>query len=72
LVPIFFSAAGRQKVMPASLAIASVTTIGYAGVLIGPAIIGFAADILNLTMAFWFLAIFISFVPITACLVAKK
>ena len=72
LVPIFFSAAGRQKVMPASLAIASVTTTGYAGVLVGPAMIGFAADITSLSIAFWLLALLIAFVPLTAYLVAKK
>ena len=72
LVPIFFSAAGRQKVMPASLAIASVTTTGYAGVLIGPAMIGFTADITSLSIAFWLLALLIGFVPLTAYLVAKK
>ena len=72
LVPIFFSAAGRQKVMPASLAIVSVTTTGYAGVLIGPAMIGFTADITSLSIAFWLLALLIGFVPLTAYLVAKK
>ncbi len=71
LVPIFFSAAGRQEVMPASLAIASVTTTAYAGVLIGPAMIGFAADLTSLPIAFWLLALLIAFVPFTAYLVAK-
>ena len=72
LVPIFFSAAGRQTVMPASLAIASVTTTGYAGVLIGPAMMGFTADILSLSVAFWLLALIVVFIPLTAGLVAKK
>ena len=71
LVPIFFSAAGRQALMPASLAIASVTTIAYAGVLVGPAMIGFAADLMSLPMAFWLLALLIACVPFTAFLVTK-
>lgn len=71
LVPIFFSVAGRQEVMPASLAIASVTTTAYAGVLVGPAMIGFAADLTSLPVAFWLLALLIAFVPFTAYLVAK-
>jgi hypothetical protein len=71
LVPIFFSAAGRQTVMPASLAIASVTTTAYAGVLIGPAMIGFAADLTSLPVAFWLLAVLITLIPFTAYLVAK-
>ncbi len=43
VVPILFSAAGNQRVMPANLAIASVTTVGYAGILAGPAVIGLIA-----------------------------
>ena len=72
LVPIFFSAAGRQKVMPASLAIASVTTTGYAGVLVGPAIIGFVADSTSLSIAFGWLALLVAVVPFTAYLVARS
>ena len=71
LVPIFFSVAGRQTVMPASLAIASVTTIAYSGVLVGPAMIGFAADLMSLPMAFWLLTLLIACVPFTAFVVTK-
>tara|TARA_B110000114_G_scaffold155003_1_gene168114 strand:+ start:235 stop:1368 length:1134 start_codon:yes stop_codon:yes gene_type:complete len=71
LVPIFFSAAGRQKIMPPGLAIAAVTTAGYAGVLVGPAMIGFAADIMGLSIAFWWLALLIALVPLSAYLVVK-
>lgn len=52
VVPILFSAAGNQHDMPANLAIASVTTVGYAGILAGPALIGFIAQFSNLTVAF--------------------
>ena len=51
VVPILFSAAGNQRVMPANLAIASVTTVGYAGILAGPAVIGLIAQISSLTFA---------------------
>jgi len=71
LVPIFFSVAGRQTVMPTSLAIASVTTIAYSGVLVGPAMIGFAADLTSLPMAFWLLTLLIACVPFTAFVVTK-
>lgn len=71
LVPIVFSAAGRQKVMPAGLAVASVTTTGYAGVLLGPAMIGFAADAVGLTGAFWLLAALLVAVPLSARQVAR-
>ncbi|MDB3875785.1 MFS transporter [Amylibacter sp.] len=52
LVPIFFSAAGRQTVMPPAIAIASVTTTGYAGILLGPVIIGYFAEITSLSIGF--------------------
>ena len=52
LVPIFFSAAGRQTVMPPAIAIASVTTTGYAGILFGPVIIGYFAEITSLSIGF--------------------
>jgi MFS family permease len=71
LVPIIFSAAGRQKIMPSSLAVASVTTTGYAGILLGPALIGFAANISSLSMAFWLLAILMAVIPLTAKIVAR-
>lgn len=51
VVPILFSAAGNQHVMPANLAIASVTTVGYAGILAGPAAIGLIAQVSSLTFA---------------------
>ena len=51
VVPILFSAAGNQRIMPANLAIASVTTVGYAGILAGPALIGIIAQVSSLTFA---------------------
>ncbi len=40
VVPVLFTAAGRQTAMPESLAVPAMTTIGYAGLLAGPAGIG--------------------------------
>ncbi|WP_342078547.1 MFS transporter [Yoonia sp. SS1-5] len=71
LVPIVFSAAGRQKIMPAGLAVASVTTTGYAGILMGPAIIGFVAQGASLPTAFWLLAALMAAIPLTARYVAR-
>ena len=48
VVPVMFSAAGRQTVMPANLAVPAMTTIGYAGSLIGPAIIGLLSGLFGL------------------------
>lgn len=52
IVPALFSMAGNQKVMPESLAIPAITTLGYAGVLAGPALIGFVAQASSLVFAF--------------------
>jgi MFS family permease len=52
IVPILFTAAGRQNDMPASMAISAITTLGYAGLLAGPALIGFVAHASSLHLAF--------------------
>lgn len=57
IVPVLFTAAGRQTVMPASVAVPAVTTLGYAGVLAGPALIGFVAQGTSLPTAFLTVAV---------------
>jgi predicted MFS family arabinose efflux permease len=52
IVPVMFTLAGRQTRMPESIAIPAVTTMGYAGVLLGPAAIGFVAQHWSLPGAF--------------------
>ncbi len=66
LVPVVFSLAGRQSVMPPALAIAAVTTSGYAGILLGPALIGFVSHATDLTTAFWLLVVLTAVVPLCA------
>ncbi len=56
IVPVFFSEGGRLKGVPASVAIPAITTMGYAGQLAGPAIIGFIAHYFNLPLALGFSA----------------
>ena len=51
IVPVMFTLAGGQTRMPEHLAIPAVTTMGYAGVLAGPALIGFVAQGASLTAA---------------------
>ena len=63
-VPILFSAAGRQQAMPPTLAVAAMVTIGYAGVLAGPAIVGFVAQATSLPFAFVSLAVAMLIVPV--------
>lgn len=57
IVPVLFTAAGRQTAMPASVAVPAVTTFGYAGVLAGPALIGFVAQGTSLSTAFLTVAV---------------
>ncbi len=52
IVPVLFSAVGRQHATPANLAVAAVTTLGYSGILAGPAAIGFIAHAAGLPAAF--------------------
>ncbi|MCJ2080918.1 MFS transporter [Methylobacterium sp. J-090] len=57
IVPVLFTMAARQGAMPERLAIPAVTTLGYAGVLTGPAAIGFLAHATGLTTAFLVIAL---------------
>ena len=52
IVPVLFSAAGHVPGVPPGIALATVTTIAYAGLLVGPALIGFVADATSLPIAF--------------------
>ena len=51
VVPVLFSAAGRVSGVPASVSLAAVTTIGYMGLLAGPALIGLVAQFSGLPAA---------------------
>lgn len=54
IVPVFFSEGGRLKGIPASVAIPVISTMGYAGQLAGPALLGFIAYHFSLTIALAF------------------
>ncbi|MEY9222956.1 putative MFS family arabinose efflux permease [Bradyrhizobium ottawaense] len=71
LVPVLFRRAARQTVMPTGLAVAAITTAGYAGILIGPAGVGFVARFGGLPMAFWLLAALMGLVTLSAHIVTK-
>lgn len=51
IAPIMFSTAGRHPAVDPGVAIASMTTLGYGGLLLGPAGIGFLADSIGLPAA---------------------
>jgi predicted MFS family arabinose efflux permease len=63
IVPILFRRAGTQHTMPKGLAVAALTTAGYGGMLMGPAVIGFLSKGIGLHSAFWFLATLLVCVP---------
>jgi MFS family permease len=52
IVPALFTAVGRQRTMPQAVAVPAITTLGYAGILAGPAGIGFIARHSTLSTAF--------------------
>jgi fucose permease len=57
IVPVLFSGVGRQTDMPQSVGVPAITTLGYAGILIGPATIGFVARVASLPVAFMILVV---------------
>lgn len=57
IVPVFFSLMGRQSVMPVGTAVSAVSTMGYLGILAGPAAIGFVSSVTNLMTAFGMLVV---------------
>ena len=66
IVPVLFSAAGRVPGVPAGIALATVTTIAYAGLLVGPALIGFIADATSLPVAFVIVAAMLAAIAVSA------
>jgi hypothetical protein len=56
IVPVLFSSVGRQNVMPKSVAIPAIAKFGFAGILVGPAAIGFIAYAISLPAALLILA----------------
>ncbi|CNE59683.1 putative inner membrane protein [Yersinia nurmii] len=52
IVPVLITLAGQEKVMPVNMSVAMVATLGYFGVLGGPALIGWIAHLSNLYVAF--------------------
>jgi fucose permease len=62
LIPIIFSAAGNHPGLSAGTAIASVTMLGYSGILVAPASIGFVAEHLGFRVTYGALALLLGVV----------
>ena len=57
IVPLLYSSAGKLKMIPSSVAIASVAGIGYFGFLMGPPMIGFIAEATGLRVSLAIIAL---------------
>jgi predicted MFS family arabinose efflux permease len=66
IVPVLFSAVGRQSAMPENVAVPAISTLGYAGILAGPAGIGFIAHWSSLPVAFLVLAVMLVAVSLSS------
>ncbi|REA63759.1 MFS transporter [Dyadobacter luteus] len=65
VVPVFFTAAGNIPNIPPSVSLPAVTTLGYAGQLAGPALIGFIAEGFSLPIALAFVGFLLLLVAFT-------
>lgn len=66
VTPSLFTLTGRQTRMSGGNAISAASTLGYAGILLGPALIGFAAALTSLHTAFYGLAVALLLVAASA------
>jgi len=72
IVPIFFSEGGRIPGISPTVSIAAITTIGYAGQLAGPALLGYIAQHFSLEVAFGFIAFLLLVVAVIYAVRKKK
>lgn len=66
MVPILFSAAGNHQGLPSAQAISVVTMVGYAGILVAPAPIGYVAEHFGFRLTFFVLALLLTVVTLMA------
>lgn len=67
VVPIVYSMAGKTTTMSTGQALAAVSTVGFAGFLAGPPIIGFIAEATNLRWSF----LMIAFIGLSTTIMAR-
>lgn len=66
MVPIMFSAAGNYPGLPSGTALSAVTMVGYAGILVAPASIGFVAEHLGFRLTYAALSLLLVIVALLA------
>ncbi|WP_410780060.1 MFS transporter [Hymenobacter sp. 5516J-16] len=57
VVPLVYGAAGRSTTMSPGVALAAVSTVGFAGFLLGPPVIGLVAGVTDLRVSFALIAL---------------
>jgi len=72
IVPVLFSAAGRIPGTAPGISIATVTVLGYAGMLTGPAVIGLVAGVTSLSIALGGIAVLLVVVALCASIVRRN
>lgn len=60
IVPTIYSLTKYQKVMPINAAVTAITSMGYTGVILGPAVLGFVAHGFGITQVFYLLAVLLA------------
>ena len=60
IVPTIYSLTKYQKVMPINAAVTAITSIGYTGVILGPAVLGFVAHGFGIMQVFYLLAVLLA------------
>ncbi|MFT8676259.1 MAG: MFS transporter [Acetobacter sp.] len=71
IVPVLYSAVGRQRIMPEHMAVSAITVLGYSGILAGPAAVGFVAGAAGLPAALAGIGLLLGFVALMAFLFRK-
>lgn len=66
VIPVTFGIAGRMRGLGAGVGIAGVSTVGYAGFLVGPPVIGFVSDVVGLRLALGIVALGIAAIAVLA------
>lgn len=71
IAPVLITAASRIKGVDTTTAVTVVTTFGYGGLMLGPALLGYIADFFSLKASFLFIALLLTAMGLIAKTVVK-
>lgn len=72
VVPVLFAAAGQVTGVPPAQGVAAVSSVGYLGFMVGPALIGALAHAASLSAALWSVAAFAALMGLAARAVLRR